>query len=41
LRDDFRDFRLDRIKHMIALDTQFEPEPGKTIEDFFARWEDD
>jgi predicted DNA-binding transcriptional regulator YafY len=41
LREDFRDFRLDRIQWMTALDTRFEPEPGKTIEDFFARWEDE
>ena len=41
LRQDFRDFRLDRIQGMTQLDTRFEPEPGKTIEDFFARWGDD
>jgi predicted DNA-binding transcriptional regulator YafY len=41
LREDFRDFRLDRIQEMTMLDTRFEPEPGKTIEDFFARWEED
>lgn len=40
LRDDFRDFRLDRINTMEALETRFEPEPGKTIEDFFNRWEE-
>lgn len=40
LRNDFRDFRLDRIQAMSALDSRFEVEPGKTIEDFFARWED-
>ncbi|MCC6960354.1 MAG: YafY family transcriptional regulator [Dehalococcoidia bacterium] len=36
LREDFRDFRLDRIAGMEALETRFEAEPGKTIEDFFA-----
>jgi predicted DNA-binding transcriptional regulator YafY len=41
LREDFRDFRLDRIQQMAMLETRFEPEPGKTIEDFFARWGDD
>ena len=41
LRDDFRDFRLDRIQEMTMLDSRFEPDPGKTIEDFFARWEED
>lgn len=39
LRNDFRDFRLDRIRAMTLLDTRFEPEPGKTIEDLFAYWE--
>jgi predicted DNA-binding transcriptional regulator YafY len=40
LRDDFRDFRLDRIQGMTMLEGQFELETGKTIEDFFSRWED-
>lgn len=40
LRDDFRDFRLDRITALEMLDTRFESEPGKTIEDFFSRWEE-
>jgi predicted DNA-binding transcriptional regulator YafY len=40
LRDDFRDFRLDRIQGMTMLDGTFEPEAGKTIEDFFSRWEE-
>lgn len=39
LRNDFRAFRLDRIRTMQVLDTRFEPEPGKTIEDLFAHWE--
>ena len=40
LRDDFRAFRLDRINGMEALDARFDSEPGKTIEDFFNRWEE-
>lgn len=40
LREDFRDFRLDRIGTMEVLDERFDPEPGKTIEDFFNRWEE-
>ncbi len=40
LREDFRDFRLDRIQGMTMLDQQFDLEPGKTIEDFFSRWEE-
>ncbi len=40
LREDFRDFRLDRIGTMELLDERFDPEPGKTIEDFFNRWEE-
>lgn len=42
LREDFRDFRLDRIRAMQP-DTPFDPEPGRTLEDFFARvdeWDD-
>ena len=41
LREDFRDFRLDRIQGMSMTEGRFETEPGKTIEDFFARWGDD
>lgn len=41
LREAFRDFRLDRISEMTLLDQRFEPEDGKTIEDFFNQWEDD
>jgi predicted DNA-binding transcriptional regulator YafY len=40
LRDDFRDFRLDRIQEITVIETPFELEPGKTIEDFFARWDE-
>ena len=31
---------LDRIQGMTMLDQQFDLEPGKTIEDFFSRWEE-
>ena len=37
LRDDFRSFRPDRIVRLDLLDERFEPEPGKTIEDFLRR----
>jgi len=36
LRDDFRDFRLDRIQQYTVLDEPFDSEPGRTLEDFFA-----
>lgn len=39
LRQDFRSFRLDRIRALEALDDRFVPEPGKTLEDFFAAME--
>ena len=34
LRDAFRSFRIDRIAALDALETRFEPEPGRTLEDF-------
>ncbi len=37
LRDDFRSFRLDRMRDVHVLDQRFAEEPGHTIEDFFAR----
>jgi predicted DNA-binding transcriptional regulator YafY len=37
LRDDFRSFRLDRIRELRCLDLQFLDEPGKTIGDFFRK----
>lgn len=37
LRDDFRNFRPDRIDRLELLDERFEPEPGKTFEDFVRR----
>lgn len=35
LRADFRSFRLDRINDVHVLDDRFEPEAGRTIEDFW------
>ncbi len=37
LRNDFRNFRVDRLKTIIELDESFSHEPGKTINDFFKR----
>lgn len=37
LRSDFRSFRLDRIDALDLLPQRFEGEPGRTLEDFFAR----
>lgn len=34
LRDDFRNFRIDRIKGVEMLDQQFEPEPGQSLQDY-------
>ena len=34
LRDDFRNFRLDRIGRMTVLDARFRDEAGKTLQDF-------
>ncbi len=36
LRDDFRSFRLDRIREMRILDERFVPARGQTLADFFA-----
>ncbi len=36
LRDAFRNFRVDRMSNIDVLEEQFEEEPGKTLEDFFA-----
>ncbi|HZP58376.1 MAG TPA: YafY family protein [Dehalococcoidia bacterium] len=40
LREDFRTFRLDRMHAMELLPERFADEPGKTIEDYFARVSD-
>lgn len=37
LRTDFRVFRLDRIERVSVLSEGFRAEPGKTLNDFFAR----
>lgn len=37
LRDDFRSFRLDRMRQLTPLRERFYDEPGKTIEDYLAR----
>ena len=37
MRSDFRNFRLDRIQQLRALDASFADEPGKTLNDFFRR----
>ena len=37
LRQDFRCFRLDRIRDATVLNESFRPEPGKTIHDFLKR----
>lgn len=34
LRDDFRNFRLDRMQNVTVLDDRFEEEPGKTLRDY-------
>ncbi len=36
LRQDFRNFRLDRINSLRILSSKFPDEPGKRLEDFFA-----
>lgn len=36
LRVGFRNFRIDRIDKLEVLDERFEPQPGQTIDDFFA-----
>jgi predicted DNA-binding transcriptional regulator YafY len=40
LRGDFRNFRADRFLALETLAARFEPEPGKTLADFLARYED-
>lgn len=37
LREDFRNFRLDRMQTLDVLDEAFELEPGRTLEDFLRR----
>lgn len=40
LRNDFRNFRVDRIEQIELLDQTFEPEPGRTLEDYARRMGD-
>ncbi len=37
LRDDFRSFRLDRMEGLDTLEDTFDPEPGKTLDDYLER----
>jgi predicted DNA-binding transcriptional regulator YafY len=37
LREDFRSFRLDRIREMEQLRERFHDEPGRTLDDYFVR----
>lgn len=39
LRDDYRMFRIDRMDALEKLPTQFRPEPGKTLRDFYRAME--
>ena len=38
LRNDFRNFRLDRATELVTLDQTFEEEPGKTLRDLLMRY---
>jgi predicted DNA-binding transcriptional regulator YafY len=40
LREDFRSFRLDRIRALRPLETRFQDEPGRRIQDYFAHIDD-
>lgn len=41
LRDDFRTFRLDRIRHLEELDSAFDASRGRTLRDYLAAVRDD
>jgi predicted DNA-binding transcriptional regulator YafY len=41
MRTDFRSFRLDRIDNLRMLEDRFVDEPGKTLDDYFRRMDDD
>ncbi len=41
LRSDFRQFRLDRMIEVTAIDERFEEEPGKLLTDFLAQFQDE
>jgi predicted DNA-binding transcriptional regulator YafY len=36
LRNDFRNFRLDRVRELVVLNQTFEEEPGKTLRDLLT-----
>lgn len=38
LREDFRSFRLDRMQAYRATAERFRDEPGRSLDDYFARW---
>jgi predicted DNA-binding transcriptional regulator YafY len=41
LREDFRTFRIDRIRAAEVLARKFKEEPGRSLEDFFARMQEE
>lgn len=41
LRGDFRQFRLDRMSHLLEDGAAFQPRPGRTLEDYIRRVETD
>ncbi|HEY6931324.1 MAG TPA: YafY family protein [Thermoanaerobaculia bacterium] len=41
MRKDFRNFRVDRISNIRTLEKTFEALPGRTLRDFFLRYEDE
>jgi predicted DNA-binding transcriptional regulator YafY len=38
LRDDFRNFRLDRVSTPTMLEERFNDEPGKSLKDLLSRY---
>ncbi len=40
LRDDFRNFRIDRLRELEVLPEHFEHRPGQSLEDLFQRYEE-
>ncbi len=41
LRAGFRNFRTDRITELAVLEETFQPQPGRTLRDFFRHYEDE
>jgi predicted DNA-binding transcriptional regulator YafY len=41
LRTGFRNFRIDRMSELAVLDDRFQPEPGRTLRDFFRHYEEE